>query len=153
MQVSRVVLCSLLGLAGCLSDPDEGGGTATFMSQPTVTSARTTAGFVTYSTPLRSWKIRFVSEDSCAAAALAEFEINLAAAIDLPPLANIPFRLQTAPSILPSALYTGTAPLLSGSITITSAAATRLEGTFSLMLMVDAMPQVVTGSFESPTCP
>jgi len=145
---------ALGGALGCVSDVDGSGASATFSGDLTVTSARLSTGFVTYGSPLRSFKIRLIASDTCEAAPIAELEINLVQSETVPPVGAIPFRVEMNPTVLPSALFRSTAAtLVSGTINLTSAAGARLDGTFDAMLMINGVLTPVTGGFAAPTCP
>jgi hypothetical protein len=149
-----LTVAALAGALGCVSDVDESGASATYSADLTVTSARLTAGFVTYGTPVRSFKIRLIASDSCDAATIAELEINLSQTETLPVVGAIPFRVETNPTVLPSALFRGAAAtLVSGTINLTAVTAGRLDGTFDAMLVINGVPTPVTGGFAAPTCP
>jgi hypothetical protein len=136
-----------------VSDVDSSGASATYSGDLTVTSARLATGFVTYGTPLRSFKIRLIAADTCEAAPIAELEINLGQAETVPPVGAIPFRVETNPTVLPSALFRSTtATLVSGTINLTGVAGARLDGTFDAMLMINGVLTPVTGGFAAPSC-
>lgn len=154
--VGFVVASGLSIGAGCLSEPNAGdSGSGSLSADPTVTSSRVTAGFMTRGgVPLRTFTVRLVSTDTCDAPALASFEIDLPSNSNLPPVGDVALRTTPDPLDLPSAYYlTSGTTIASGNVAITAATATRITGSLTAQATINGTATTLTASFGAPLCP
>jgi hypothetical protein len=151
--VKRVLCALAIAMAtGCISEEPAPTSFAAFAAAPTVHFSRATTGLTSYGgTGFYQWNIVLTTTDGCGGDTVATFEINTAlTAPNAFPTGVIPIRAEQVPAAVPSALATmagGTG--VSGSLTITAADTTRVDGSAYVTLTTGP----VTGTFIAYTCP
>jgi len=150
--VRRAIFVLTLAMAaGCISDEPGAASFAAFAAAPTVHFARATTGLTNYGgTGFYQWNIILSTADGCGGDTIATFEIN--SSLTGPnafPTGVIPIRADQIPTVVPSALATmagGTG--VSGSLTITAADTTRVDGSADVTLTTGPM----SGTFIAYAC-
>jgi hypothetical protein len=124
-----VKLAIALLLLGACTDDDAPTSSASLTSDPTVLFSHVDIGFISHGGADRDWKVSLTIQDGCLGGTTPDtLEIDLLADGSTLVPGVIPIRTTDTPDSLPSALWTGPSATVSGSITITSASADRVEG-------------------------
>ena len=138
----------LLGLGACADDAPTS--SATLSTDPTVLFSHANISIISHGAADQAYKISLTTQDGCLGGTTpVTMEIDLLANGTALAPGTIPIRTTDIPDALPSALFmAGTATTVSGSITITSADAARIEGTG--MVTTSAGP--LTFAFSALVC-
>ena len=142
--------------AGCATSPEAPESTGTFSAAPTATHARATQGNINYNGALlHKWTVFLSTTEGCAGDTVVSVELDtLLATVDIP-LGATPLRpdQMTIVPPLPSAFlsYPG-ATTTSGTVTVGSATASFVVGSFDAMVTVGGAPATYTGTFSAPVC-
>ena len=141
----------LVALAGCLNSDLPSGSFGMASTDPTVHFSRSTTGLTNYGgTGYYQWNIILATTDGCTGDTIGTFEINSAiTGANAFPTGDIPIRAVQVPAAVPSALATfATATGVSGTISITSADASQIQGSADLTLTTGPL----TASFIAFPC-
>jgi hypothetical protein len=138
----------------CATSPEAPRSSATFSGSPGVHWSHAQSGFISYGAPYHRWLVSVTAADGCAAEPAAQVEVTtLSGTTDLP-LGTFPMRTAEATILaLPSAYVRYmSAPVISGSVTIESASAEFVAGSWTAQVMIGGSPTELGGTFGAPVC-
>lgn len=141
--------------ASCATSPEAPLSNATLSDSTAVHSSRAQEGFISYGgVPLHKWTITLATTEGCSGDTAASVELNTTAGVTEIPLGTTMIRSQEMTTTLPSALLRyNAAPVISGSVTIDTASASYVTGSWTAQIMVSGAPTEVTATFGAPVCP
>ena len=119
-------------------------------------AVRAQAGYVSYTgSSYHRWTLTFATVEGCGGDTVATVELITLASVTDVPLGAVPLRADANTiAALPSAyLNYQAAPLISGSVTIDTAAEGYITGSLTSQVTLGGTPTDVNGTFSSPTCP
>jgi len=149
----RYLVC-LAFCASCATSPEAPLSTASFSANPAAHSARAQSGFVSYGAAYHKWTITFATIEGCTGDTVASVELDTLSGVTTIPVGATTLRpVQTTIATVPSAyLEYMASPLVSGTVTIDSAAEGFVTGSVTSQLMVGGVATEITGTFSAPTC-